>query len=80
MKKITKSQVKAKLKKLTDQEILTVNFLPSKTSYSGFKCWVQPMEIELTNDLDEFEKTINEFMYYNCNNETGNGVHYYINE
>jgi hypothetical protein len=80
MKKITKSQVKALLKKLEQDQKLKVNFTSSKTHLAGFKCWVQPFEIELSNDLDEFEKTINEFSYYNCNAEMGNRVHFYIKE
>lgn len=30
--------------------------------------------------FDEFENTINQFMYYNCNAETGHRVHYYLKE
>lgn len=79
MKKLTKTQVIALIKKLNAGQKVKVSLLPSKTSYSGYKCWIQPYEIE-TDNITDFTKTINEFSYYNCNSEVGNTVHYYIKE
>lgn len=91
MKKQTKSQIIAKLKRLEEGETLKVNLLPSKSHMSGFKMRIQPYEVELqksdlenkyagNNDLTYFESIVNNFAYYNCTNETGNRVHYYIKE
>jgi hypothetical protein len=80
MKKITKTQVKALLNRMEEDQTLNVFFTSSKTHLAGFKCWVQPFEIKLNSNIDEFEKTINEFSFYNCNAEMGNRVHFYIKE
>ena len=37
--------------------------------------WFTP--IKITGDFDSF---INECMYYNCNNETGKYLHFYIDK
>ena len=35
--------------------------------------------VVVDNDNDKkFEKIINEFEYYNCSNETGTAIHYYV--
>ena len=91
MLKQTKTQIIAKLKKLNEGETMKVNLIPSKTYLSGYKTWIQPYEVEMSksdleqkyagnNDLTYFDSIVNSYAYYNCNNETGNRVHFYIKE
>lgn len=37
-------------------------------------------EISFQGSLDDFDRTVNSFVYYNCNHETGRYVHYYLKE
>jgi hypothetical protein len=90
MKKLTKSQVIAKVKKLNEGEILPVTLFPSKCGPAN-TVWVQGYEVplKLKNGVptyetevqeENFEDIINSYSYYNCNNELGKRVHFYINE
>jgi hypothetical protein len=103
MKKVTKSQVISKLKKLNEGESLTVSLFPSNCGPAN-TVWVQGYEKELTKDdlnllyghikpevlekhvtdveksLTKLDSLVNDFQYYNCNNELGMRVHFYINE
>lgn len=81
MKKLTKSQVRALFKKSLNTTVLLFpsNCGPSNTT------WVRGVKYNPSNydisyqELDEhFARFINEFSYYNCNNELGNRVHYYV--
>ena len=47
------------------------------------KCYPhdQPNSIKAElQSTDDFDKFLNEFEYYNCNNETGKYTHFYIND
>jgi len=83
MKKLTKAQVKALIKK---QGTVKVWLCPSK----AFPNPSHPFNVagqydlssytlpNLNSKLDHFDRYVNEFQYYNCNSELGNSVHYYI--
>lgn len=81
--RIYKFQLKDKMKKLADNETMTVMFLPSKANpYSN---WFKGVGVAVTNkgvvvgdEIVDLDKYINEFAYYNCNSELGNRVAYYI--
>jgi hypothetical protein len=93
MKKVTKAQVIAKLKKLNEGEILPVTLFPSKCGPSN-TTWVQGFTKELTKqdllplypdskeipDLTGLDSLVNNYQYYNCIPELGKRVHFYINE
>jgi hypothetical protein len=93
MKKVTKSQVIAQLKKLEGDQELQVSLFPSKCGPAN-TAWVKGYETSLTKDaltieypdneqlknLTKFDSLVNDFSYYNCNSELGNRVHFYINE
>jgi hypothetical protein len=84
-KKLTKSQVIAQVKKTGKIE---VDLYPSNCSPRN-QTWVQGMSVDLKlvdnavmyndgmNDIS-FDSVINNFSHYNCNNELGKRVHYYI--
>ena len=87
MRKLTKSQVIAQVKK---NGSLTIEMYPSKCGPTN-QVWVRGFSFELfyedgeivyrnTDDMGTFESLINAFLYYNCNAELGNRVHYYVEE
>lgn len=78
MRKITKSQVKARIKRLKEGEKLDLTLFPSKCGPFN-TVWVKGFEVEV-DSLEEFEKIVNSFSYYNCNSELGNRVHFYVKE
>ena len=61
---------------------VTIYLLPSNVGLNSV--WVSPCPV---NNIDNnaiysprsFDAVINEFEYYNCNNELGRYTHYYIN-
>ena len=45
--------------------------------------WLRPLEISLptsNHEANQFDRTVNEFEYYNCNAELGYYAHYYVSE
>lgn len=47
--------------------------------------WIKPVEIskntcDTSIDINKFDRTINEFEYYNCNAELGYYAHYFVSE
>lgn len=81
MKKLTKTQVRKQLSKSLNQTVL---LFPSKCGPAN-TTWVKGFEYNPSKqgisykELDKhFERTINEFSYYNCNSELGNRVHFYM--
>jgi hypothetical protein len=91
MKKVTKSQVIAQLKKLNEGDVLPVSLFPSKCGPSN-TTWVKGYEVNLYKDQGEFYQDLSEdgsktfdsliidFSVYNCNSELGKRVHFYIKE
>jgi hypothetical protein len=87
-KKLTKTQVKALVKK---EGTLDIALVPSNVYPDYNNPWVKPMDFILASDREgnvhqisetnysmrTFDNLINEFSYYNCNNELGNRVHFY---
>lgn len=71
MKKLTKAQVKKVLK----NETVEVGFVPCKANLNSM--WISPMWLTLAS-VEDFEKAINEYTYYNCNKEVGNYPHFYV--
>lgn len=74
LKKVTKATIKALIKKEGKANFI---ICPSKC----FPNFGHPfnMACEVTAcSVEELEKKINSFVYYNCNNELGNRVHFYI--
>ena len=67
----------------------SVQLLPCKVSENVFKVskeyyiGVLPTEISLSTSSQEanhFDRTVNEYEYYNCNAELGYYAHYYVSE
>lgn len=76
MKKITLAQVKKMIREGSGQ---VIRLVPCKMSPVGM--WGVWHDTSLKGKtLEEFDKIVNSFYYYNCNNETGNRIHYYIVE
>lgn len=71
MKKLTKAQVKKVLK----NETVEVGLVPCKANLNSM--WISPMWLTLAS-VEDFEKAINEYTYYNCNNVVGKYPHYYV--
>lgn len=67
---------KATAKKLfmDGEEVILVPSMCGPLSMFAIRIKKQPYQTLL-----DFERLINEFSYYNCNNETGRRVHYYTN-
>lgn len=78
MIKVTKTQIKSILKQQHDAIKIQVFLTSSKTHLMGYKCWIEPIEMYLGNDLEEFEKIVNEFRNDYCNSEVGKTVHFYL--
>lgn len=78
MQKLTKTQLKKFLKSLHPAIQVQVFLTTSKTHLAGYKNWIEPVEFYFGNDLDLFEKTIQDFANDNCNAEDGNRVHFYM--
>lgn len=80
LKKVTKSQVEAKLRK---GEAVTVWLCPSK-AYPNighpFNCAIRFIWTPIDFLGLEVQRNINSFAYYNCNAELGKTVHYYLEE
>lgn len=90
MEKVTLAQLRARLRQLKDDEGLAVWLCPSKCypnighpfnmairvmfNNEGFRINSPDAAI---NDIT-LQQTVDAFHYYNCNSETGNYVHYYI--
>ena len=53
-----------------------IYMLPSKAVIRNI--WILPIGIH--QDEISFEAHVNEYRYYNCSAETGERVHFYINE
>ena len=49
---------------------------------NNYKGFIQPVVISYKEDGGEnqFDRTVNEFEYYNCNSEMGYYAHYFIKE
>lgn len=55
----------------------TIYVLPSNIRLGN--AWIQPCEIPAYGEEDnEFDKFCNAYTYYNCNNECGKYIHFYI--
>ena len=55
-------------------------FIVFDKNYRGF---VQPVTISLKtciHDANKFDRSVNDFEYYNCNSEMGYYSHYYVSE
>ena len=58
----------------------TVYILPCKASVKSM--WFSPYPININdvcNDGVDFQKLVNAFEFYNCNNETGKYTAFYVN-
>ena len=67
----------------------TIKLLPCKVSDSVVTGvphdfdWIKPVEISektCTHDANKFDRSVNDFEYYNCNSEMGYYSHYYVSE
>ena len=72
MKKVTKTTVKKLIK---DNGSIEISLIPCKANLNSI--WISPIKVTISS-LEELERTVNEYSYYNCNNEVGNYPHYYI--
>lgn len=65
---------------------LTIYLLPCKvsdTALTSKNSWVSPVEISLfacAHSANKFDRTVNEYEYYNCNAELGYYASYYVTE
>lgn len=63
-----------------------VLLLPCKVKDSAVKGtspWVKPVTINIKNcqhDANKFDRTVHEYVYYNCNSEMGYYPHYFVSE
>ena len=57
---------------------ITVYLLPNKMRLGN--AWLQPYAISILRNNADFESILNEFRVYNCTNETGTDIHYYIQD
>lgn len=74
MKKVTLATVK---KMIRENKKFQLKLVPNKTN--PYNCWGIGHTVNIECGT-EIEKVVNSFIYYNCNNELGMGVHYYIME
>jgi hypothetical protein len=51
----------------------TIYLLPSKAAIGS--CWISPLPVSGCGD---FDRKVNAYKYYNCNEYVGKSVHYYI--
>lgn len=77
---------KARARHLYNQGV-TISLLPCKVSYTPAvlnpNSWVNPIKISRetsTQTQNHFDRTVNEFEYYNCCAELGYYAHYYVNK
>ena len=78
MIKINKNQAKAIIKReVKHANYFEIYVLPCKTRVDSM--WLKPYKI-VTNSLEKFENECNSYKYYNCNNELGGYLAYYISE
>ena len=54
---------------------IEVNVIPCKANI--YSMWIQFFTREC-DDVKQFENFVNQVTFYNCNNELGNYLHYYI--
>ena len=64
---------------------ISIKLLPCKVSDSALvdSTWVEPMEISLLtspHDINNFDRLVNEYEYYNCNAELGYYSKYFVSE
>ena len=65
---------------------ITIYLLPckvSETALTSKNSWVSPVEISLftcTHSANKFDRTVNDYEYYNCNAELGYYASYYVTE
>ena len=58
--------------------------LPCKVSSVALTCsepWVKPVTINIKtcdHGMNKFDRSVNDFEYYNCNSELGYYSHYYV--
>ena len=64
----------------------SILLLPCKVNNSavnGSSAWVKPVTINLstcTHDANKFDRSVNDYEYYNCNAELGYYSHYFVSE
>lgn len=81
MEKITKGQIAKKVRE-SKEDLVSITVCPSKVSPESMFAHTIKVDKDL-NVVGDSEKTplttyINSFSYYNCSNELGNSIHYYI--
>lgn len=78
MKKITKSQVKAIIRRESKYNDRTDFYmLPSRVIFDNN--YIEPYKVSV-KCIKDFEKIVNEYSYYNCNSELGKYPAYYITD
>ncbi len=64
----------------------TLYLVPNKCRFDFDGFWIPPYKINKIESFEwqgvtkDFDKLINSFEYYNCNNELGTYTHFYIEE
>ena len=72
MKKLTKAGIKRLIKKQGQIKVLTV---PCKANPDSMWWGATPL---IFNDIEDFEKFVNEFTHYSCNTYVGRYPSYYV--
>lgn len=76
LKKLTKTQVVAKQKRLSDGKKMSIRLVSS--NFNPENVWGAFYDLDVKKDTD-LQSIIDTFLYYNCiNNETGKRVHFYL--
>lgn len=78
MVRVRKNSITARLRvgdKFGVPYTVRVGLVPCKANLNS--AWISPVWVTVSS-IEEFEKAVNEFTYYNCNNTVGTYPHYYI--
>lgn len=58
---------------------INIYMIPNRVKFDINGKWIQPFKFNNKLEID-FDKCVNNYAYYNCNNELGNTVAFYIEE
>ena len=64
-------------------DILLLPCKVSNTAIQDKSPWIKPVTINILNcehEVNKFDRTINDYEYYNCNAELGYYAHYFVSE
>lgn len=78
-KRVNKSTARKMYNKGCNILLLPCNV--NDSAVQGTHPWIKAVSISsCTEDMNKFDRTVNEFEYYNCNAELGYYAHYFVSE